>query len=167
MATISARSLSCTENSSISSQGSHQGVQEKKTKTKITTFELSAKKHPYIPVSTTKILSDYTRDPPPDIPDSVLRQRRDAKREHTETVEQLKRWAIHGETSYGKIHQCLSWLLPTGRSILKPNEQKILSVVDHFFPPRCEILVSVCDFGDGRAECKEVRLGDIEVGECI
>ena len=37
-------------------------------KEKIETFELSDKAHPYIPVSTTKILWNYTRDPPPDIP---------------------------------------------------------------------------------------------------
>ena len=48
--------------------------------------------------------------------------------------------------------------------IRKPAEAKLYGAVNHFFPPRSDICVTVCDFGPGRAERREVRLGDIEKG---
>jgi hypothetical protein len=45
-----------------------------------------------------------------------------------------------------------------------PSEDRVYSAINLFFPPRSDIMVTVCDFGPGRAERKEVRLGDIEKG---
>ncbi|KAJ9604419.1 hypothetical protein H2200_011255 [Cladophialophora chaetospira] len=135
-----------------------QTVVEKKTGTKIETFELSEKRHPYTPVSTTKILSEYTRDLPPDISESLLQERRRGLREHAATVEDLRRWATHpGRNIVGKYLDFLPGAAPS-----RPSEKKLLSAVDHFFPPRSDVQVTICDFGDGRAERREVRLGDIE-----
>lgn len=49
----------------------------------------------------------------------------------------------------------------------KPPEPKIYQCVDHFFPARSDLVVSICDFGEGRAERHGVRLGDIEAGEFL
>jgi hypothetical protein len=77
-----------------------------KTSSKIETFELSEKAHPYIPVSTTKILWNYTRDPPPDIPNEVLTERRAAQQYHSETVEDLRRWFKSRETGIFTPKSC-------------------------------------------------------------
>ena len=131
-------------------------------RTKIETFELSPNAGPYIPVSTTKILSNYSRDPPPEIPHVVLHERRLGLREHAETVEELRKWARHGECSMaGKV---LRRIFLQGVKPRMPSEQKLFRSIDHFFPPRSNIRVTICDFGDGRAERQEIRLGDIERG---
>jgi len=130
---------------------------------KIETFELSEKAHPYIPVSTTKILSNYTRDPPPEISDVLLQERRLSARVHAETVDRLRRWAGHGEGSVaGKILRAVG--IPGARAKMPPSKDVFRSI-DHFFPPRSDIRVVVCDFGDGKAMRQEVRLGDIQQGK--
>lgn len=130
---------------------------------KIATFELSAKAHPYIPVSTTKILGNYTRDPPPEIPDAMLQERRLRLREHAETVEKLRKWAKHREKSMSS--KIFRRIFLKRFSATMPPDHKLYESIDYFFPPRFDVLVTVCDFGDGRAERREVRLGDIERGK--
>lgn len=128
---------------------------------KAETFELSEKAYPSVSVSTTKILSNYSRDPPPEIPDAVLQERRLAMREHAKTVEELRKWVRHRESSMiGKVLR----IFLNHVKIRMPSEQKLYHSINHFFPPRFDILVTICDFGDGRAEHREVRLGDIEQG---
>lgn len=128
-----------------------------KTSTKIETFELSEKAHPYIPVSTTKILSNYTRDPPPDIPIEVLHQRRTAQKERSETVEELRKWFKSRES--GMLTKVLRRVFLRDVKIRMPAEDKLYSAINHYFPPRSDIMVTVCDFGPGKAERNEVRLG--------
>ena len=62
-------------------------------------FELSEKDHPYIPVSTTRILGKFTRDPLPDISQSESDARRIQSQRLAETVEELRRWAKNRESS--------------------------------------------------------------------
>jgi hypothetical protein len=131
-----------------------------KSSSKIETFELSEKAHPYIPVSTTKILWNYTRDPPPDIPAEVLQARRAAQQEHRETVDELRRWFKSRES--GMFTKLLRRIFLRDVKIRMPAEAKLYGAINHFFPPRSDIMVTVCDFGPGKAERKEVRLGDIE-----
>lgn len=127
------------------------------------TFELSKKKHPYIPVSTTKILNDFTRDAPPEYPSSALQQRRVELREYGETVEDLRRWAKNRERSnFTKV--LLRSVFWQGTKIRMPKGDKLYRTVEHYFPNRMDMKVMICDFGDGRAERQEVCLGDIEKG---
>ncbi|GAB1313472.1 hypothetical protein MFIFM68171_03682 [Madurella fahalii] len=120
---------------------------------KIKTFELSVKSHPYIPVSTTRILSDYARDPPPDIPDAQLQEQRERLKEHEEMVNQLRQWVKYrGSSKVGRILRRV-FLRRTGVGM--PPEHQIYRSISHFFPPRAELRVIVCDFGDGRAERRE------------
>ncbi|KAB5566742.1 hypothetical protein GE09DRAFT_745718 [Coniochaeta sp. 2T2.1] len=131
-----------------------------KPPTRVETFELSAKSHPYIPASTTKILGDYSRNSPPDIDNAEFQQRRLTLQRHSETVKQLRRWARYRESSLiGRVLRCI---LPSSSSPRLPADDALHECVNHFFPPRFDILVTVCDFGDGRAQRRFVRLGDIE-----
>jgi hypothetical protein len=134
-----------------------------KTGPKSATFELSEKAHPYIPVSTTKILWNYTRDPPPDIPNEVLQERRAGQQEHSKTVEELRKWFKLRES--GILPKVLRRIFLRDVKIRMPAEEKLYGAINHFFPPRSDIRVTVCDFGPGRAERKEVRLGDVEKGK--
>lgn len=135
-----------------------------KTSTKIETFELSKKEHPYIPVSTTKILGKFTRDPPPDLHDVALQERRSVQRKHAETVEELRKWAKVRENSTAVkfLQRIVFW---KGVKLRMPPGQKLYRSINHFFPPRSQMKVIICDFGDSRAERNEVHLGSIERGK--
>ena len=132
----------------------------------IETFELSEKDHPYIPVSTTKILSKFTRDPPPDLNDVALEERRSIPRQHAETIEELRRWAkVREHSTILKVLQRIFFRKHVKLSM--PSELKLYRSIDHYFPPRSDMKVIICDFGDGRAERNEVRLGDLERGKLL
>lgn len=133
-----------------------------KRPTRVETFELSAKSHPYIPASTTKILGDYSRNSPPDINDAQVQERRLALCSYVETVKQLRKWARYRESNV--VARLLRFLLPLDVGPRMPSAESLYETVNHYFPPRFDILVTICDFGDGRAERREVRLGDIEPG---
>jgi hypothetical protein len=128
------------------------------------TFELSEKEHPYIPVSTTKILGKFTRDPPPDLHDEVLQERHSVLEGHAEMVEELRKWAKNRDSStvFKLLLRSVLW---KGVKVRMPSKQKLYRSIDHYFPPRSDMKVIICDFGEGRSERNEVRLGDIEKGE--
>jgi hypothetical protein len=140
------------------------GQTKREPAAKIETFELSQKEHPYIPVSTTKILGKFTRDPPPDLHDVALQERRAVLQKHAETVEELRKWAKNRESSTA-VKILLRTIFWKDVKVRMPSEQKLYHSINHFFPPRSEMKVIVCDFGEGRAERNEVRLGDIERGK--
>ncbi|KAE8864905.1 hypothetical protein PTNB73_05793 [Pyrenophora teres f. teres] len=124
-------------------------------------FELSEKDHPYIPVSTTRILGKSTRDPPPDIPESALHVRRVQLQKQSETVEELRRWAKNREssTAFKLLLRTIFW---KDVKVRRPAEEKLQRAINELFPPRMEMQVTICDFGEGRAQQYDVRLGDLE-----
>ncbi|KXT17013.1 hypothetical protein AC579_7416 [Pseudocercospora musae] len=126
------------------------------------TFELSVKKgEHYVPVSTTKILGKFIRDSPPEIHAKELDERRSTLENHSATIESLRKWAKFRETNtVAKL--LLRSVFWNGVKVRMPPELKIYQSIDEFFPPRSEVRVIVCDFGEARAERREVRLGDIE-----
>ena len=136
-----------------------------KSATRVETFELSAKPRASIPASTTKILWNYSRTSPPDVDDAVQEKRRIAKRSHAATVDQIRRWAQHHDRS--RPGRLLNYVLPTKSVPKLPEDEALYSCIENFFPPRTEILVTVCDFGDGLSSRRQVRLGDIEKGMLI
>ncbi|EAT88315.2 hypothetical protein SNOG_04555 [Parastagonospora nodorum SN15] len=133
----------------------------KPTSPKIETFELSEKEHPYIPVSTTKILGKFTRDPPPEHSNAELQKLRARVSQHSEIAEDVRKWAKNRESStlFKVLLRAVFW---NDVKVNMPAEQKLLNTIHHFFPPRADIKVVVCDFGDGRAQQQSVRLGDLE-----
>lgn len=131
---------------------------------KVETFELSKKDHPYIPVSTTKILGKFTRDPPPDLDSVALRDRQASQQKHAKTIEDLRRWAKNRDNStvVKVLLRCIFW---KDVKVKRPPEKALHRTIGHYFPPRSDLKVTVCDFGQSRSERREVRLGDIEKGE--
>ncbi|KAG9381774.1 hypothetical protein A1F94_007428 [Pyrenophora tritici-repentis] len=124
-------------------------------------FELSEKDHPCIPVSTTKILGKLTRDPPPDIPESALHARCVQSQKRSETVEELRRWTKNREssTAFKLLLRSIFW---KDVKIRKPAEEKLQRAINELFPPRMEMQITICDFGEGKAQQYDVRLGDLE-----
>lgn len=43
-----------------------------------------------------------------------------------------------------------------------PSQQELIELAKHYYPPRGELKVHVCDFGLGRAEHTEITLGEVE-----
>ncbi|KAI3317618.1 hypothetical protein HD806DRAFT_514603 [Xylariaceae sp. AK1471] len=127
----------------------------------IEVFELSPKAHPYIPVSTTKISENFTRDSPPGFHHADLLERRELQREYAETVDELRRWA-KTRTRSTAMKALLRVIFRDDFKIRKPSEEKLYRCVNHYFPSRMDLTVLICDFGEGRAEQHRVRLGDIE-----
>ena len=62
----------------------------------------------------------------------------------------------------GWTDSLLSWLLAHFRESPLPDTEELKSLAIHYYPPRAELKCHVCDFGPGRAERKEVELGQIE-----
>ena len=50
------------------------------------------------------------------------------------------------------------------KKVQPPARKELVSLVEHYFPPRAETLVQVFDFGDEHATRTEIRLGDIKQG---
>ncbi|KAI0023918.1 hypothetical protein F4780DRAFT_684919 [Xylariomycetidae sp. FL0641] len=128
-------------------------------------FELTKKENPYIPVSTTRILGDFSRDPPPFIHVAELEKRLNLLREYGATVEDLRRWAKN-RSNHTVVKVLLRSIFWKSLKVRMPPAPKLYRAIDHYFPPRMEMRVIVCDFGEGRAERREVLLGDIEKELC-
>ena len=43
-----------------------------------------------------------------------------------------------------------------------PKHEELIQLAKHYYPPRGELKVHVCDFGEGRAEHAEITLGEVE-----
>jgi len=72
----------------------------------------------------------------------------------------LAKWAdtkVKGTKDY-----LLSLIIPHFGQAPLPDTEELKSLARHYYPPRSEIKCHVCDFGDGRAEHKEVDLGQLE-----
>ena len=133
---------------------------------RVRTFELSDQPRPYDPVSTTKILGNFTRDSPPDFSEAAQQELHSKQREYAETVAELRKWAKRrGSRMLPKM--ILRSIFSGSNGMSLPPEPKLHPTINHFFSPRMDISVIVCDFGDGVAERHEVRLGDIERGEIV
>lgn len=135
----------------------------RRSASQVETFELSKREHPYIPVSTTKILGKFTRDSPPEFAADALQHRRFQYLRYSETIEELRRWSRNrGNSTAFKI--VLSTLFWKDVKVRMPAEQALYDSINYFFPGRPDIRVTICDFGDSEARRKDVRLGELEKG---
>lgn len=76
-----------------------------------------------------------------------------------EVYEKLKRWAdkkIPGNNWLGNLLDVKYTRPPL------PKHEELVKLAKHYYPPRGELKVHVCDFGQGRAEHTEIALGDVE-----
>lgn len=116
------------------------------------------------PVSTRRILSDFSRHSPHIDSKEAKRKKRKldyenaCERKQRENLRQLEVWTERQVMPFG-----LGRLFQRDKTP-PPSKEEIISLIMHYFPPRNEIFVQVFDFGDGRAERNEIRLGNIEQG---
>lgn len=115
------------------------------------------------PVSTTKILENFCRDEAPNQDGINGKQIIQVQDRHHQTVQQLRKWHAQqsGDSPAGPLRQMLSF---ASSRTPRPSEADVRGCIDNHFPARMEMKVSVCDFGAGRAERREVCLGDIVAG---
>lgn len=117
-----------------------------------------------IPISTTKILETFPKDAAPGKTSLEDEEAIQGRKRHHETAQKLRAWHTQqtGNDSAEKPRRMPS--LRTSRTP-RPPEAHVRACIDLHFPARMELTVTVCDFGPGRAERREVRLGDIKAGK--
>ncbi len=118
-------------------------------------------------VSSNHVLTNFERVAARNHEGEVLRQKQ-LQRYNTENnrqqsvYERLKRWA---DTEFRDIkHVMLSLALDSYKREPLPRMEELVKLAHHYYPPRGQLKVQVCDFGEGRAEHKEITLGEVE--EC-
>ena len=72
----------------------------------------------------------------------------------------LKKWA--DKKSRPPKDVLLGLLFETYQQPPLPEHEELVRLAKHYYPPRGELKVHVCDFGEGRAEHSEITLGDVE-----
>ena len=85
--------------------------------------------------------------------------------EHVQpTLNALRRWyaAERGSETSSTFDIKLIWESLTSPSPKLPTNSHLFGLVHHYHPPRGEVPIQVCDFGDGRANHFSTTLGNIE-----
>lgn len=81
-------------------------------------------------------------------------------RGHRHVYERLRRWAdTRARTTTDMVK---GLFLDQYRAEPLPSDQELINLAKHYYPPRGELKVHVCDFGVGRAEHTEITLGEVE-----
>lgn len=116
-------------------------------------------------VSSKKVLTEFRKVASRD-PEGEKRRLEKLERYRAENQDQrdvynrLKDWAdSQVETTKGIIPR---WLYSRGKKTSLPKTEELLTLARHYYPPRGELRVHVCDFGQGHAEHTEITLGQIE-----
>ena len=97
--------------------------------------------------------------------EAFVQARRKAAEDVHPTLEALRAW---DEASHAKRSPDPSSLSNFSSIITKlynptvPPRDKLLKLVHHYFPPRGELPIHVCDFGDGQADHFVSSLGEVE-----
>jgi hypothetical protein len=118
------------------------------------------------PLATTDTLRDFgkilSRSRDPELEEAKrrkLEQYKQRTQRQRPTLLKLIRWA-DADVQTGK-----DWILYALRFFRRPplpKDQELISLARHFYPPRMELKVHVCDFGDNRFNHSEISLGEIE-----
>ena len=116
-------------------------------------------------VSSKKVLTNFEKVAARDNEWEIIRQKR-LQRYNTEknrqksVYERLKRWA---DTEVRDIKYVVASLfLDKYKREALPSTDELVQLAQHYYPPRGQVKVQVCDFGEGRAEHTEITLGEVE-----
>lgn len=74
--------------------------------------------------------------------------------------ERLRRWA--DTRTMPMKDQIKGLLFEEHRQQPLPSHEELIALAKHYYPPRGQLKVHVCDFGLGRAEHTEITLGEVE-----
>ena len=89
----------------------------------------------------------------------LLRYNTENNRQVT-VYERLKSWA---DTEFRDVKDILlSLAFDSYKRAPLPSTEELVKLAQHYYPPRGQLKVQVCDFGEGRAEHKEITLGEVE-----
>ena len=122
--------------------------------------------------STTKSLMAFREKVlDPDLEAAELQKKRSASESHRaerqsyrEILEQVKRAMDHDKLP---LRDRL-WAFFSGhRDMAYKDEQKLLDMARHFFPPRGQLKAYVCDIGPQHSERFETTVGEIEYCACL
>ena len=90
--------------------------------------------------------------------------RRNAARAVQPTLDSLKAWHADQENEVNSMAKIRSVRKIFKSPTIVPPNPKLVKLVHHYHPPRGEVPIHVCDFGDGRAAHFTTTLGRVE--EC-
>lgn len=99
-------------------------------------------------------------------PDSERRRREQVARygardrSQQDVYQRLKRWA--DKKSRPAKDMMLGLFSEASQQPPLPKHEELVRLAKHYYPPRGELKVHVCDFGLGRAEHHEITLGEVE-----
>lgn len=97
--------------------------------------------------------------------EAFVQSRRKAAEEVQPTLEALRAWneASHAKrTPYSSFLSTFSSIITKFHCSVIPPSEKLLKLVHQYFPPRGELPIHVCDFGDGQANHFVTTLGEVE-----
>lgn len=116
-------------------------------------------------VSFKNVLTNFERVAARNQERELLRQKQ-LQRYNTENnrqqsvYERLKRWV---DSDFRDIKAVmLSLALDSYKREPLPRTEELVKLAQHYYPPRGQLKVQVCDFDEGRAEHKEITLGEVE-----
>ena len=81
---------------------------------------------------------------------------------HRDVLKRLKAWHHWDANRHKSLSKFLLSKIGYPRRPACPDESDLLSLAKYYFPPRAELKVVVCDYGDGRFNRFEETLGKIE-----
>lgn len=120
------------------------------------------------PLPSTKCLQQFAKVVMRKI-DPEVQARKDArlnycireKRQHDETLKQLREWAAFKD-KMKTLKGVLTSIFTFCQRPIPPRPEKLIALAKYHYPPRGDLKVYVCDFGEGRFEKEEVALGCVE-----
>ena len=83
---------------------------------------------------------------------------RETKVQHQVTLEALRQWNKAKEkelpllgSDSPNLWKVLSRMIWPSKTPPLPSQEKLMSLIHHYYPPRAQVKIEVCDFGPGRA----------------
>ncbi|KAI9794126.1 MAG: hypothetical protein M1833_000438 [Piccolia ochrophora] len=119
-----------------------------------------------------KVVSQMAENDPSQATEKYQKQkaRKDAADEHHQTLKKLREWAKEKDKraslwsggTISTLHAALCMLFRTDRRHPPPEQDRLVSMAHHYFPPLGHIKIEVCDFGPNRADHFTANLGDVQ-----
>ena len=83
--------------------------------------------------------------------------------EHAQTLQELRRW-IKAKTERETPRGFFKSILRLSSRPHRPSDERLVEMSKFYYPPRADLKVYICDFGEGRFKKREVTFGQIEQG---
>ena len=81
---------------------------------------------------------------------------------HRNVLRRLRAWHAWDTHHYSSLSAWLLGFFGIPKRPDRPNDSELKQLAMFYFPPRAELKVSICDFGEGKLEECETTLGQVE-----